>query len=70
MLPIDPATHTLSLGGRYYIYKERWESRDFSKVYGAVFKQLRVLAVGHKEAAASLWTRDSFFRLNIFITTH
>lgn len=45
MLPIDPATHTLSLDGRYYIYKGCCESSDFSKVYEAVFKQLHMLAL-------------------------
>ena len=53
--PFFPYTNKFYINsGRYYIYKERCESSDFSKVYDAVFKQLHVLAVGQSSSCFTL----------------
>lgn len=52
--------HTASLPGwgRYYVYKECSESRDFSKAYSAVFRQLPVLAAGQRGRCFALDQRQ------------
>lgn len=67
--PSWPCVRTLLRGGRHHVYGERCAPSHFSKAYDALFKQLPCSLLV-KEAGVSLWTKGSFFRLNIFIKTN